>query len=385
LLARAYAASNEEELTRDTYQSYLQVDAENDDIRVEFARKLMQMGRLDDAERQIDLALDHTPNHVAALMTRVDQRIARRSWAAAEAAAQWIIAKTEATGQGHTALGKVLLARGRAPEAVAELRKVASSDASAVEARSVLVQALEASAKADEAQTLLINAIKEEPSDVQARILLADLSFRLGRPSNAEAALKDAIHTVPSLDIAYLKLGDLYVKEHSLEQAADNYREGVKSLPRNAELWLNLGMAEDSLNRYDAARDAYENVLKLQPRNIVASNNLAALIADAWPQDRDLLERARRLSEDFRNRNDGLLLDTLGWIQYRLGNTDDAISLLEHAVSLLPKHPQLRYHLGMAYRAKGDTPKAHSELELAVDSQVEFRGSIDAQRALADF
>lgn len=380
LLARTYAASSEEELTREAYRNYLQADPENDDVRVEFARKLMQTNRLDDAERQIDLALDHTPNHIGALLTRIDQRIARQSWAAAEAAAIWIIEKTDMTAQGRAALGKVLLARGRLPEAVAELRQAMASP----EARSLLVQALEKSGGAGEAEALLQKAAKENPSDTEARILLADLSFRLGKRAEAEAALRGAIETSPDLDLAYLKLGDLYGKGDHLDQAADAYREGLKRLPRHAGLWLSLGMAEDSLNRYDAARDAYEAVLRLQPRNLVAANNLAALIADAWPQDRQLLERARRLSESFRNRDDAILLDTLGWVQFRLGNSDDAVPLLERAVALLPKHPQIRYHLGMAYRAKGDAVRARSELKFAVEANTLFRGSTEAERILAE-
>lgn len=385
LLARAYAASGEEELARDAYQGYLQADPENDDVRVEFAKRLMLAKRLDDAERQTDLVLERTPNHVAALLTRVDQRIVRQNWAVAEAAANWIIAKTDAVAQGRTALGKILLARGRFPEAIAELQNAMAMEAAPAEAQSLLVQALEQSGKGGEAETLLRAAIDRHPADAGPRVLLADLSFRLGDHAEAETALKDAIRIAPNLDIAYLKLGNLYAKTNRLEQAANTYRQGLRNLARNPQLWLGLGMAEDALDRYEGARLAYESVLKLEPRNDVAANNLAALIADAWPQDRELLEQARRLSEGFRNRDDALLLDTLGWVQFRLGNTEDAISLLERAVVLLPKHPQLHYHLGMAYRAKGDAVKARLELRIAVDAQATFRGLADAERALAEF
>jgi tetratricopeptide (TPR) repeat protein len=166
-------------------------------------------------------------------------------------------------------------------------------------------------------------------------------------------------------------------------KAVEAASAGLKAIPNHVQLLLNLGMIEDSGARFDAASEAYEAVLRQQPRNVIAANNLAALIADAWPTDRARLEQARRLVESFRNSQEPFLLDTLGWVQYRLGNLDDAIEILERSVKARPELAQIRYHLGMAYRARGNLSKARYELELATANTTAYRGLDDAILALA--
>ena len=114
-----------------------------------------------------------------------------------------------------------------------------------------------------------------------------------------------------------------------------------------------LAIGYELMQDYDAAKLAYENVLAKWPNDIVAANNLAMLIADVWPTDKALLDRARVLVEEFRNSNNPALIDTLGWVQVRLGNIDDAAIILKKAVSLQPDNQQAQYHYAAAMSLKG--------------------------------
>jgi predicted Zn-dependent protease len=383
LLARAYGESGEQQLTLDTYRSYLGIDPENDEIRTEFARQLMLQSQLDESEKQVEQILKRSQKYIPALMLQVDQRLARRNLSGAEEAASWIVNGAGAEAPGRTALGKVFLAEGKYPEAVGELKRAMAATPTSSEARAMLAQAMVGAGQGTAAVELLNAAIAKDPKDVEALVLLADTQFNLKNPGEAEKALKRGIESRPEWGLPYLKLGNLYVKTSRLAEAADVFRAGLKQVPNQPELMLNLGMLEDSRNDFEAARDVYDALLRQQPRNTIAANNLAALIADAWPTDKDRMEQARRLAEAFRNSNDPILVDTLGWVQYRLGNIDDAVSLLERAVQAMPEHPQLRYHLGMAYRARGDAAKARAELEKAVVVPTAYRGRDEAKNALA--
>jgi tetratricopeptide (TPR) repeat protein len=383
LLIKAYSDDGEEELAIIAYRNYLDVDPQNDAIRVEFAQRLMQAKKIEEAEKQIHQALLHSPKFVPALLLQIDQHIFHEHWADAIETANWTIHNAGDEIAGRTSLGKIYLARDKPEDAIIELQRVTEMAPGPSEARTMLVRALTDTGKADQAIHILIKDATADATDADAFILLGDVYFRLNRPDEAQEALAQSIRIKPDWDLPYLKLVSLNVKMDRRAKAAEAASAGLKAIPNHVQLLLNLGMIEDSGAQFDAASEAYEAVLRQQPRNVIAANNLAALIADAWPTDKARLEEARRLAESFRNNQDPFLLDTLGWVQYRLGNLDDAIEILERSVKARPELAQIRYHLGMAYRARGNRSKARYELELATANTTAYRGLDDAILALA--
>jgi tetratricopeptide (TPR) repeat protein len=123
----------------------------------------------------------------------------------------------------------------------------------------------------------------------------------------------------------------------------------------------------------------------------VAANNLAALIAD-HQRSPERLDYALDLTERLRGSNNPLYLDTIGWVNYRVGNTLEAVSLLERAVQtargvsgLEAQVPQLQYHLGMAYLESDNVEEAKRALAAAVDGAGSntFPGLEEARETLA--
>ena len=62
----------------------------------------------------------------------------------------------------------------------------------------------------------------------------------------------------------------------------------------------------------------------------------------------------------------GAVQDTLGWVQFRLGDYPQALANLQQAMSLDPREPENRYHLAMTYKALGSAGAARSEFQRAV-------------------
>ncbi len=76
-------------------------------------------------------------------------------------------------------------------------------------------------------------------------------------------------------------------------------------------------------------------------------------------------------------------VDTVGWVNYRLGNNEVAVEYLEQAVAGNGQIPVLRYHLGMAYLAAGNEYRAQEELGIAVSTaKNDFTGIEDARETL---
>jgi Flp pilus assembly protein TadD len=80
------------------------------------------------------------------------------------------------------------------------------------------------------------------------------------------------------------------------------------------------------------------------------------------------LDRARKMIEravELRP-NDGYIVDSLGWVLYRLGDFKGAVEQLERAVELRPQDPTINDHLGDAYWRVGRYSEARFQWRRAL-------------------
>ena len=146
---------------------------------------------------------------------------------------------------------------------------------------------------------------------------------------------------------------------------------------------LLLGTALERNGRIEDAIAAYESSLAANSELPAVANNLAALLAD-HRKDRASFERALELASQFEGSSNPAFIDTLGWVYYRLGDTQKAIPLLKSAVDIAGQVPVLRYHLGMAYFANGQNSLAREELQKVIDSEnTNFTGYAEAAATLS--
>lgn len=115
--------------------------------------------------------------------------------------------------------------------------------------------------------------------------------------------------------------------------------------------------------------ETLKRLVTLYPREIEPLNRLAYAYAvyDSKPNLPDALTDAKRalhLAEQKDQSEDyiGALQDTLGWVQYRLGDYKSALINLQQASGANPREAESRYHLGMVYKALGNTEAARVEL-----------------------
>ena len=76
--------------------------------------------------------------------------------------------------------------------------------------------------------------------------------------------------------------------------------------------------------------------------------------------------------------------DTLGWIFYKRGVYQRALSLLRESAAKLPEDPEVQYHLGMASLKVGDRETARKALTFVAKSPTSFVGKDEATKALAE-
>ena len=88
----------------------------------------------------------------------------------------------------------------------------------------------------------------------------------------------------------------------------------------------------------------------------------------SWVDQGINLERARKMIEravELRP-NDGYIVDSLGWVLYRMKDFDGAVRHLERAVELRPNDPTINDHLGDAYWRVGRYIEARFQWQRAL-------------------
>src|SRR5207237_9595599 len=132
-----------------------------------------------------------------------------------------------------------------------------------------------------------------------------------------------------------------------------------------------LGRVYEKLHDYEKARDVYEKVLAVAPEFAPALNNLAFICTEHFNQ----LDRAYQLAEKARGLQPGeaSIADTLAWVYYKKQEYQQAIGLLNEAVTKAPNDPEIRYHLGMCQYMIGNADSARSSFEQSLRSTSDFR------------
>ena len=80
--------------------------------------------------------------------------------------------------------------------------------------------------------------------------------------------------------------------------------------------------------------------------------------------------------------NDGYIIDSLGWVYYRLGNYEKAVPELERAVQLRPEDPIINNHLGDAYWRVGRELEARFQWKRALSFKPEAEVEEEVRKKL---
>jgi tetratricopeptide (TPR) repeat protein len=189
------------------------------------------------------------------------------------------------------------------------------------------------------------------PYRVDARLRIASNLNRMDQVDDAIAELR-AVTAVPDADAsALITLGDLLRGRERYGEAVQVYDAAVAKVGEIGERhWALLyarGIALERSKIWDRAEADFLQALKLRPDQPLVLNYLGY----SWVEQGKNLDEARKMIERAvaQRPNDGYIVDSLGWVLYRLGDYEGAVKQLERAVSLRPEDPVINDHLGDAY------------------------------------
>jgi tetratricopeptide (TPR) repeat protein len=290
---------------------------------------------------------------------------------------------------GYSLAGEFYLRQKNYDNALREFKAAAEKSPGDMRITSSIIKTYLSEEKPDEALAWLEQLVKRKPNDGFNHYLTADVLLSQKKYTEAEAQLQKALQLMPERDVGnmpkrndvYIRLADVNVVQNRLDNAVKVLKEGLAVTPDDKNLSIRLASVYELSGQFDDAIATYSVVLKNNPGNPMAANNLASLLTDR-KGDKASLERARQLAVPFESSDQPALLDTIGWIYYKLNNIDSALPLLKKAVDAAPKSGVLRYHLGMAYYKKGDKAAAKDELTRAFATGQKFTGEDEGRATL---
>ncbi len=132
----------------------------------------------------------------------------------------------------------------------------------------------------------------------------------------------------------------------------------------NVEIYSQLGYLYDQMKNHAKSDSSYEKALRLDPDNLSANNNYSYSLATRGRQlDRSLEMITKVIKTDSTN---AAYLDTYGWINYIMGNYNEAMEYLLKASESLDASAEVFEHLGDIYNKLGKRKKAVKAWEKAI-------------------
>jgi tetratricopeptide (TPR) repeat protein len=282
--------------------------------------------------------------------------------------------------QAHLLLGLILRQQDKhdeAQKAFESAQQFAPENLSALDA--LVILDIEAG-EFDRAMQRVEEQIAKTPDSATAHCLQGKIYAVQAKAELAEAAFLKALELDPSFTRAYDMLISNYIAANNLPQAISGLQTLLSKKPDNQAALMVSGLVYERMNDFARARDAYEKLLLVKPDFVLALNNLAYLYSEHF----NLLDRALEMARKARALQpaDPALADTLGWVLYKMGDYQAALTLLEESAEKLPDNPEVQFHFGMAGYMMGRTEVAQRAFRKAVDATVDFPGKDEAQRRL---
>lgn len=213
-----------------------------------------------------------------------------------------------------------------------------------------------------EAITYLSRIDTDGDADKKSKIIqsIAQMQVAAGQPDEAIRLLKDLVNDQKNID-AQIQIGEIYRNQDKFADALSAYNAayamiGNKITAPYWELSFARGMTNERLKNWEDAEKDLKTALSFQPDQPYILNYLGYSWADQGTnldKAADMIEKAARLKPD-----DGAIIDSLGWIYFRMGKFDKAVATLEKAIELAPTEPEINDHLGDAYWRVGRKSEA---------------------------
>ncbi|MEK0162287.1 tetratricopeptide repeat protein [Phaeobacter sp. A36a-5a] len=209
---------------------------------------------------------------------------------------------------------------------------------------------------------------REHPDYHAAELGRAEALRRAAKPDAAAEVLQQLARDFPNEAPVHTNLGDLLRQQEDYSGAVAAYDTALGLMDESVEgRWFLLyarGICHERLKNWEQAEADFRAALEIRPDQPQVLNYLGySLVEKQIKLDEALsmIERAVAARPDA-----GYIVDSLGWVLYRLGRYEEAVGHMETAVELMPVDPVVNDHLGDVYWAVGRAREAEFQWKRAL-------------------
>ncbi len=169
-------------------------------------------------------------------------------------------------------------------------------------------------------------------------------------------------HKDLSADLFYLQTEYLQ-NIGDTDAAIFTFQSALKQFPEHIALLYNYALLAQALHQFSTTELMLQRIIDLEPNHTDALNALGYAYAD---QGVNLVQAELLINKALtREPNNAAIIDSLGWVSYRLGHLHKSLNLLTRAYAIMPA-AEIAAHLGAVKWALGDTEGAFKTWNLAL-------------------
>lgn len=270
---------------------------DNNNLRLQYARMLVEQGRMNEAIEQYSILYEKLPNDEDIVLSYALLNIEISELDEAVTALEHLIEIDKKVPTANYYLGRIAQNHGEDKQAIAYYLRVSGGEYT-YDAQLRIGVLLAALGKPDEGLAKL-EALAESQTDWSKRVR------------------------------AYLAQGEILRSQQRFKEGVEMYSRALQQNRDDINLLYARGLMAEKVDRIDITEADLRKVLSKDPDNANALNALGYTLADRtarYKEAQKYIKRAAELVPD-----DPAILDSLGWVSYRLGKIDEALKWLSKA------------------------------------------------------
>lgn len=156
---------------------------------------------------------------------------------------------------------------------------------------------------------------------------------------------------------------ELYNQQKKYDEAISTLSNALTDFPNQKELLYTRALILERINKLDLAEIDLKKILAIDPNNFEALNALGYTLLNnsgRYVEAEKLLQKALDLEP-----NEAVIIDSFGWLQFKLGHLDQALKYLQQAYERQPEN-EIAAHLAEVLWVLGRKDEARTVFERAI-------------------
>lgn len=347
-------------------------------ILSKYANALAKSDQMDKAIETVDLFIGQNSNISEALRLIAGLYQSQNKHEQAILALRDYVRKSANKASASIFLAKAQLLAGDSSGAIQSYKKAIVADDSSIPAHIGLLNLLIKRKNEPFALSLIANILTLTKSTSLEQVLLGDLYLSLNDIKKSKkhylAALK-----LSDQKQAILGLYQSFKSEKNLLPVIPYLHEWLEKYPDDLAVEISLADSYKHADKLQQAAEQYEKLLTKHGKMPILLNNAANIYFDL-----NNTELARVYAKEAYSylKENVAIIDTYAWIESRLGNHKEALSLFRYALTKDYDNAEIKYHLAVTLQKLNRIAEAKNFLMEAVDSKQFFPEKEKAKKLL---